>query len=122
MKETSMGRPIHTRKLVFSLALFLSFARVFASGAALGQVVPSGKEQPSRPLLLSARPAVTQIEASGKPCIAFSPESDSPTNMLARDPLQSAVMLSGDFDFYPDRHAGCWSVHVISLPVKSAKG
>ena len=31
-------------------------------------------------------------------------------------------MLSGDFDFYAGRHDGCWNVHVISLPVKSAKG
>jgi len=31
-------------------------------------------------------------------------------------------MVSGDFDFYADRHDGCWNVHVISLPIKNAKG
>jgi hypothetical protein len=73
-------------------------------------------------LSLSADAVVAQSVAKGKPCIAFSPESDSPTNALARDPLQAAVMLSGDFDFYSSLHDGCWSVHVISLPVKTAKG
>jgi hypothetical protein len=73
-------------------------------------------------LLVSVDPGIAQTVQNGKPCIAFSPESDSPTNVLARDPLQAAVMLSGDFDFYSSRHEGCWSVHVISLPVKSAKG
>jgi hypothetical protein len=57
-----------------------------------------------------------------KPCIAFSPESTSPANELAKEPLETAVMRSGDFDFYPNRHEGCWCVHVISLPVSNAKG
>lgn len=73
-------------------------------------------------LSLSALSAIAQIQASKKPCIAFVPESDSPTNAFARDPLQAAVMLSGDFDFYASRHDDCWNVHVISLPVTSAKG
>lgn len=73
-------------------------------------------------LALSALSLVAQIPTSKKPCIAFVPESDSPTNAFAKDPLEAAVMLSGDFDFYEGRHDGCWNVHVISLPVKSAKG
>jgi len=63
-----------------------------------------------------------QDGARDRPCIAFSPESTSPTNTLAKDPLEAAVMTSGDFDFYPSHHDGCWNVHVISLPVMSAKG
>lgn len=66
--------------------------------------------------------AIAQNQTSEKPCIAFVPDSDSPTNTLAKDPLQDSVMLSGDFDFYEARHEGCWNVHVISLPVKNAKG
>jgi len=73
-------------------------------------------------LSLSALSAMAQVQANKKPCIAFFPESDSPTNALAREPLQSAVMLSGDLDFYASRHDGCWNVHVISLPVQNAKG
>jgi hypothetical protein len=65
---------------------------------------------------------VAQNVTNKKPCIAFSPESDSPTNALAVNPLQASVTLSGDFDFYDSHHDGCWNVHVISLPVKSAKG
>jgi len=57
-----------------------------------------------------------------KPCIALSPESTSPTNDLAKSPLEAAVMTSGDFEFFPSRHDGCWNVHVISLPVANAKG
>ena len=73
-------------------------------------------------LSLSGPAVIAQSMASRKPCIAFSPESDSPATALARDPLQAAVMLSGDFDFYASRHDGCWMVHVISLPIKNAKG
>ena len=73
-------------------------------------------------LSLSVLSAIALTQTSKKPCIAFAPESDSPTNTFARDPLHSAVTLSGDFDFYEGRHDGCWNVHVISLPVKSAKG
>ena len=72
-------------------------------------------------LWLSSLSLVAQTQASKKPCIAFVPESDSPTNTFAKDPLQAAVMLSGDFDFYASGHDGCWNVHLISLPVKSAK-
>jgi hypothetical protein len=57
-----------------------------------------------------------------RPCIAFSSESTSPTNMLAKDPLETAATLSGDFDFYASHQEGCWNVHVISLPVMSGKG
>ena len=65
---------------------------------------------------------VAQNATSEKPCIAFSPESPSPTNTFARGPLETAVMTSGDFEFYAVPHDGCWNVHVISLPVVSAKG
>src|ERR1700751_5491516 len=57
-----------------------------------------------------------------RPCIAFSSESTSPTNMLAKDPLETAATMSGDFDFYASHQEGCWNVHVISLPVMSGKG
>lgn len=73
-------------------------------------------------LSLSTLSLAAQTQSSKKPCISFVPESDSPTNTFAKDPLQDAVMFSGDFDFYEGRHDGCWKVHVISLPVKSAKG
>jgi hypothetical protein len=73
-------------------------------------------------LWLSGLSASAQVQTNKKPCIAFFSESDSPTNPLAREPLQSAVMLSGDFDFYASRHDECWNVHVISLPVTNAKG
>jgi hypothetical protein len=66
--------------------------------------------------------AVSQNVTTGKPCIAFSPQSISSTNTFAKDPLKAAVMLSGDFDFYPIDHDGCWTVHVLSLPISSAKG
>jgi hypothetical protein len=32
------------------------------------------------------------------------------------------VKTSGDFDFYPSRHEGCWNVHVLSLPLTTEKG
>jgi len=57
-----------------------------------------------------------------KPCIAFSSESTSPTNALAKAPLEAAANLSGDFDYYASHQEGCWNVHVISLPVMSGKG
>ena len=47
--------------------------------------------------------------------------TSSPTNIYAKQPLQAAVMLSGDFEFYASDHKGCWNVHVLSLPVISAK-
>lgn len=73
--------------------------------------------------LLLLIPAVNAQNAMvEKPCISFVPESTSPTNIYARDPLRDAVMLSGDFEFYSGTHAGCWNVRVISLPVVSAKG
>ena|SRR5215471_1551105 len=62
------------------------------------------------------------VAQGGKACIAFSPDSTSATNALAKEPLEAAVTLSGDFEFYASRHDGCWSVHVLSLPVTSAKG
>jgi len=72
------------------------------------------------PLLLASTVAA-QTAAAEKPCISFVPESPSPTNIYAIEPLQAAVMLSGDFEFYASAHEGCWAVHVISLPVISGK-
>jgi hypothetical protein len=73
-------------------------------------------------VLLGAVAAEPQNAPMEKPCIAFSQESDSPTNVSAKAPLEAAVMKSGDFDFYPSRHDGCWTVHVLSLPINNAKG
>ena len=66
---------------------------------------------------VAAQPPVTP-----KPCISFVPESTSETNAYAKDPLQTAVMTSGDFEFVVGAHDGCWAVHVLSLPVMNAKG
>ena len=71
--------------------------------------------------LLLASTVAAQTVVAEKPCIRFVPESTSPTNIYAMEPLQSAVMLSGDFEFYASGHAGCWDVHVLSLPVISGK-
>jgi hypothetical protein len=73
-------------------------------------------------ILLSAGTAFTQTDQIQKPCISFVSDSTSPTNTYARNPLESAVMLSGDFEFYVGGHDGCWEVHVLSLPVSSAQG
>ncbi len=73
-------------------------------------------------VILTTLGAAAQNENTKRPCIAFSPESTSPANELAKEPLETAVMQSGDFEFYPNRHDGCWVVHVISLPVTNAKG
>jgi len=73
-------------------------------------------------ILLLAEAVVAQNGTKEKPCIAFSPESTSPTNSFAKDPLEASVMVSGDFEFFAANHAGCWNVHVISLPVLTAKG
>ena len=69
--------------------------------------------------LLVASTVAAQTAVPEKPCVSFVPESTSPTNMYAREPLQAAVMLSGDLEFYPSGHEGCWYVHVLSLPVIS---
>jgi hypothetical protein len=73
-------------------------------------------------ILLLAEAVVAQDGTKEKPCIAFSPESTSPTNTFAKDPLEASVMLSGDFEFFAAHHEGCWNVHVLSLPVVTAKG
>lgn len=73
-------------------------------------------------ILLLAQALAAQDAPPRKPCVAFSPESTSPTNTLAQEPLEAAVMASGDLEFYANPHQGCWHVHVISLPVTSAKG
>ena len=73
-------------------------------------------------ILLLAEAVVAQNGTKEKPCIAFSPESTSPTNTFAKDPLEASVMLSGDFEFFAAHHEGCWNVHVLSLPVVTAKG
>ena len=73
-------------------------------------------------ILLLAEAVVAQNGTKEKPCVAFSPESTSPTNTFAKDPLEASVMLSGDFEFFAAHHEGCWNVHVLSLPVVTAKG
>jgi hypothetical protein len=71
--------------------------------------------------LLLAGTVAAQTPGTEKPCISFVPESTSATNAYAKDPLQAAVMLSGDFEFYASGHDGCWDVHVLSLPVITGK-
>ena len=71
--------------------------------------------------LLLAGTVAAQTPGAEKPCISFVPESTSATNAYAKDPLQAAVMLSGDFEFYASGHDGCWDVHVLSLPVITGK-
>lgn len=66
--------------------------------------------------------AGAQTPVTEKPCISFLPESTSETNTYAQTPLQSAVMTSGDFEFFVGSHDGCWAVHVLSLPATNAKG
>jgi hypothetical protein len=73
-------------------------------------------------IVLLTQAVMAQEAPPEKPCIAFSPESASPTNAFAKEPLESAVRMSGDFEFYASHHEGCWNVHVLSLPVTSAKG
>lgn len=71
--------------------------------------------------LLLAGTVAAQTAGADKPCISFAPESTSATNVYAKEPLHAAVMLSGDFEFYPSGHEGCWDVHVLSLPVITGK-
>jgi len=71
--------------------------------------------------LLLAGTVAAQTAVGEKPCVGFVPESTSPTNVYAKEPLQAAVMLSGDLEFYASGHEGCWDVHVLSLPVISGK-
>jgi len=73
-------------------------------------------------ILVLANALVAQDATSAKPCIALSPESSSLTNTFAKDPLESAVMQSGDFEFFTSHHDGCWNVHVLSLTVTNAQG
>lgn len=73
-------------------------------------------------IVLLAQTVAAQNTTEQKPCIAFSPESTSPTDAFAKDPLESAVMLSGDFVFYTRPHEGCWNVHVLSMQVATATG
>jgi len=71
--------------------------------------------------LLLAGTVSAQTAVAEKPCVSFVPESTSLTNVYAKEPLQAAVMLSGDLEFYASGHEGCWDVHVLSLPVISGK-
>src|SRR5215468_2392531 len=109
MEKRSVRRPTASRTMLLTLALVV--AGVLSPRTAQGQVAPSATETPYPAETKagvgivpssSAVPAA-QTQATGRPCIAFSPQSDSPTNLFAREPLQSAVMLSGDFDFYESR-------------------
>ena len=72
--------------------------------------------------MLLATAVAAQTPVTEKPCVSFVPESTSETNTYAIDPLQSAVMTSGDFEFLVGVHEGCWAVHVLSLPVTTTKG
>lgn len=72
--------------------------------------------------ILLATAVAGQSALAKKPCISFVPESTSATNTYAIDPLHSAVTTSGDFEFFVASHDGCWAVHVLSLPLVSAKG
>ena len=82
------------------------------------------RDEMKLPLLLIPLLAITAgpQNVTKRPCIAFSPESSSATNDLAKDQLEAAVNLSGDFQFFASRQEGCWNVHVISFPVMSGKG
>jgi hypothetical protein len=40
----------------------------------------------------------------------------------AKEPLRTAVTLSGDFDFYSDPHASCWRVRVIAMSIEDKDG
>ncbi|MFL6302075.1 MAG: hypothetical protein ACJ72H_00920 [Candidatus Sulfotelmatobacter sp.] len=71
--------------------------------------------------LLLAGTVSAQTGVGEKPCVSFVPESTSPTNVFAKEPLQAAVMLSGDLEFHASGREGCWDVHVLSLPVISSK-
>lgn len=72
--------------------------------------------------LLLVTAVASHAQAIEKPCITFVPESTSETNSYAKGPLESAVMMSGDFEFFASSRDGCWTVHVISLPVTNVKG
>ena len=65
--------------------------------------------------LLLAGTVAAQTAVGEKPCVGFVPESTSPTNVYAKEPLQAAVMLSGDLEFYASGHEGCWDVHCTLL-------
>jgi hypothetical protein len=69
--------------------------------------------------LMCLAAVATQGQNADKPCIAFSSGDSTETNNYARDPLATAVTLSGDFRFYPSQHATCWNVHVLSAPLES---
>jgi len=58
--------------------------------------------------------------AAQKACIALESDSDRPE--LVRDALSTAVMLSGDYIFYPTEHTGCWTVREVSMAVNGARG
>ncbi len=57
-----------------------------------------------------------------KPCIAFVSDSSTGEQQQALEPLRTAVTLSGDFDFYPVYHIGCWTIHVLAIRTSSQGG
>jgi hypothetical protein len=57
--------------------------------------------------------APVQNAPATKPCLAFASDNSSIAH-FSRDALQAAVTPSGDLDFYPSEHPGCWKVHEIS--------
>ncbi len=78
-------------------------------------------------LLLAPTPVLCQ--AATRECMAFGPRNA--TSVLAGDltsddnlawALEAPVTLSGDYDFYPAPHDGCWTVHVVAMSMPSRIG
>jgi hypothetical protein len=63
---------------------------------------------------------LASMAAAQKQCIAFSSDN-SQTSHFSQSALQTAVTQSGEFDFYPNEHGGCWAVHEISSAVTGTK-
>jgi hypothetical protein len=53
-----------------------------------------------------------------RPCFAFAPSDPaSSEDKLAKDPLEAAITLSGDYDFFSEFHGKCWTVHVVAMSI-----
>jgi len=66
--------------------------------------------------------ACCQAQIKSKPCIAFDGGGPETIDSMAREPLSTAVTLSGDFEFSSSSRTGCWTVNVLSLVVRSGSG
>jgi hypothetical protein len=79
-------------------------------------------------LLIFVNPAAAQTKSgwtvpAEKPCVAFISESSNSANdEPAKEPLRTAVTLSGDFDFYANAHGSCWRVRVIGMSIEEKNG